>query len=31
MTGHGQKLSKNKEKAIATLLSQPTVVLAAES
>ena len=31
MTGHGQKLSRNKERAISAMLSQPSVALAAES
>jgi hypothetical protein len=30
MTGHGQKFSRNKERAISALLSQPSVALAAE-
>lgn len=31
MTGHGQKLSRNKERAISALLSRPSVASAAES
>jgi len=31
MTGHGQKLSRNQERAIAALLSYPSVVEIARS